>query len=354
MKDKQAKTATVELDAIVKRVSENFDYEFSGTSTYTPPTMPEITDEYSIGLIVGPSGTGKSTLLESFGTVSENSWDGGKAIVSHFADADDATNRLSAVGLNSIPSWLRPYSVLSTGEKFRADLARSIKDGAVVDEYTSVVDRNVARAASHALRRYVDKHGVRNVVLASCHYDIVEWLRPDWVFDTATEKFSVRGWERRSIDIELSPCGVEAWPLFSKHHYLDNNLNKSARSWLATWNGKPVGFTSMLAFPNRNWKNGWREHRTVVLPDFQGLGIGVRLSDALGEMCLSEGLRFFSKTSHPRMGSYRDNSEKWRPTSKNRKKRTDYLVGRGTKEDGHKLRHAHRITFSHEYVGEQR
>lgn len=65
-------------------------------------------------------------------------------------------------------------------------MARKIKSGAVIDEYTSVVDRTVAKAASVALSRYVNNNDIENVVISTCHRDIVEWLEPDWVIDTDT------------------------------------------------------------------------------------------------------------------------------------------------------------------------
>ena len=93
---------------------------------------------------------------------------------------------MGAVGLNTIPSWYKPYHVLSNGERFRADLARKIKSGAVVDEFTSVVDRNVAKAASVALSKYIKNNGIKNVVISTCHEDILDWLEPDWVINTDT------------------------------------------------------------------------------------------------------------------------------------------------------------------------
>ena len=247
---------------------------------------------------------------------------------------------------------MRPYHVLSTGEKFRADLARKINSGAVIDEFTSVVDRNVAKSCSRALSRYVKEKRLHNIVIASCHRDIKEWLEPDWVFDTDTGVMSVGRLARPDINIQLLPCSREIWPTFSNHHYLDGNLNKSSRCWIAMWNGVPVGFTAVIAFPSKNWSNGWRGHRTVVLPDYQGLGIGNRISDAVGEMVLSWGGRYFSKTSHPRMGGYRNASHKWRKTSKNGMKRKDYNTNRVSKESKYKHLHANRICFSHEYIGD--
>ena len=348
------KTSKVEMDDIVKELSGSFDYAFDGTSTFEPPKIPVITEPFGLGLIVGASGSGKSTLLQSFGVEVVPRWCDDKAIVSHFDNAVDAVERLGAVGLNSIPSWMRPYHVLSTGEKFRADLSRKLKSGAVIDEFTSVVDRAVAKSCSRALNRYVTNKGLEGIVVASCHRDIIEWLEPDWVFDTDTGVMSVGRCQRPSIEIKLFPCSKEVWTTFSHHHYLDGNLNRSSRCWLATWNGTPVGFTAVIAFPSGNWSNGWRGHRTVILPDYQGLGIGNRVSDATGEMVLSWGGRYFSKTSHPRMGGYRNASAKWRATSKNGVRRKDYASGRISKESKHKHLHIDRVCFSHEYMGLQK
>lgn len=157
-------------------------------------------------MIVGSSGSGKSTLLNSFGEEENPKWHLDKSIVSHFESPDEAINLLTAVGLNSVPSWYKPYHVLSNGEKFRADLARKIKDGAVIDEFTSVVDRNVAKAASVALVRYIKKNNIKNVVLSTCHRDILEWLEPDWVIDTDlgeyTEGFFLLDQKLKSTFIE--------------------------------------------------------------------------------------------------------------------------------------------------------
>lgn len=345
-------TSTVQTDPITQDISEAFDYAFDGTTSFRIPAMPQPAEDFGIGLIVGPSGSGKSVLLSRFGREESIAWQPDQAVCSHFQSSTEARERLAAVGFNSIPSWLRPYHVLSTGEKFRADLARRLKDGAVIDEFTSVVDRNVAKSCSNALRRYADQTGLKRLVLASCHYDIIEWLQPDWIYDTAAGRMTGRRAERRpNIQLDILPCSAEAWALFSQHHYLDANINKSARCWLALWNGTPIGFTSALAFPNRNFTNAWREHRTVMLPDYQGLGLGVRLSDAIGEIFRSQGCRYFSKTAHPRMGGYRNASPLWKPTSKNGRDRKDYEYGRKTKEDGHKMKHLHRVCYSHEYIG---
>jgi ABC-type phosphate/phosphonate transport system ATPase subunit len=179
--------STVERDEFIQASEKAFDCSFNGTSTFFPWSTPtKLPKSFKIGVIVGSSGSGKSTLLKKFGQEEQPIWDHSKAIISHFEDPDDGINKLGSVGFNSIPSWYKPYGILSNGEKFRADLARKIKSGAVIDEYTSVVDRTVAKAASIALSRYIKNNDINNVVISTCHHDIVDWLEPDWVIDTDT------------------------------------------------------------------------------------------------------------------------------------------------------------------------
>jgi len=338
----------IEQDEITSSISKDFDFSFEGTSVSHISDMPLPAEDYNLGLIVGHSGSGKTTLLKKFNVEKKISWEDRKAIVSHFEDAQDAQEKLAAVGLGSVPAWFRPYKILSTGEKFRADLARRLEDNAVIDEFTSVVDRSVAKSCSVALNRYVKKKDLKKVVLASCHYDIIEWLQPDWVFDTLTGEYLPRGslW-RPEINLELLPCRPESWSIFSKHHYLSENLNKSARHWLCVWGSTVVGFSSAITMPSGTLKNAYRGHRTVVLPDYQGLGIGVRMGDAIGEIHLSEGKRYYSKTTHPRMGSYRNSSPLWRATKKNMRVRGSAGLNKNLNWKPREV-----FSYSHEYIGQ--
>lgn len=139
--------------------------------------------------------------------------------------------------------------------------------------------------------------------------------------------------------------------MFKDHHYLNETLHKSSRCFVGLWDGKLVAFGSILAMPNGYLKGAWRGHRTVILPDYQGMGIGVRFSDAIGEILLSEGKRYFSRTAHPRMGMYRSNSKLWKPTSKNKKLRKDIKHLNIFKQH---YADNERICFSHEYIGEKK
>jgi GNAT superfamily N-acetyltransferase len=338
----------VELDEFTEKVAEVFDYSFDGTSRFTGYQKPNIPADFTLGLILGPSGSGKSLLLKQFGSEEKIKWNKHKAVVSQFESPDDAIERLSAVGLNSIPSWCKPFNVLSNGEQFRANLARRLKDNAVIDEFTSVVDRNVAKSASNATRKFIDRKSLKNVVFASCHYDILPWLKPDWYFDTLTGVLhNGRSLQRPTITLSVYPCKRSVWPLFEKHHYLSSELNGSCRSYLVFADfGEGeilVGFVSSIPLPSGQFDNGYREHRTVVLPDYQGLGLGPKMSDIVAQLHIDQGKRYYSRTAHPRFGAYRDSSPLWKATASNRK----------TTPSGTTLNIGgdNRICFSHRYIG---
>ena len=185
IKKKIPLTSTVVIDEHIKASEKAFDCLFNGTSEFFPWEMPkDLPKDFSIGVIVGSSGSGKSTLLAEFGDEIYPIWEIDKAIVSHFESPDEGINKLSAVGLNTVPNWYKPYHVLSNGEQFRADLSRKIKNGAVIDEFTSVVDRNVAKAASVSLSKYIKNNNIKNIVISTCHEDVLDWLEPDWVINT--------------------------------------------------------------------------------------------------------------------------------------------------------------------------
>lgn len=147
------------------------------------------TDEWNIGVIVGGSGTGKSTIAkELFPNEYVNGFDyTAQSVVDDMpkGNIDDITRMFYAVGFGSVPSWLKPYNVLSNGEKMRVDLARGLleRDFIVFDEFTSVVDRQVAQTACIAVNKAIKRLN-KKFVAVSCHYDILDWLEPDWVFDT--------------------------------------------------------------------------------------------------------------------------------------------------------------------------
>lgn len=174
------------FDLQSKRIEERFTGEI------------DLKDDWQIGLIVGKSGTGKTTIAkqlfpDAYVTAFEYK---AEAIVDDMPKAksiDEITRTFNSVGFSSPPSWLKPYSVLSNGEKMRVDLASAILDEKnffVFDEFTSVVDRNVAQIGSFAMQKAIRKTD-KKFIAVTCHADVEDWLLPDWTFSTDTMMFTV-------------------------------------------------------------------------------------------------------------------------------------------------------------------
>ncbi len=306
---------------LAERVSERFQVD-----------MPELDDDWKIGLIVGPSGSGKSTIAQKlFGRrlYRQQDWPRDRAVIDGLGERPikEITRLFTAVGFSSPPSWIKPYHVLSGGERFRCDLVRALlcgidgddngSDGSGVvafDEFTSVVDRTVARVTSAAIARGIQRGQIGcRFVAVTCHYDVTEWLQPDWIVDMATSTFQRRCLQRPSIELQIFRCRRRAWEMFKRHHYLSGSLSPAGRYFIVLWNGAPVAFCATIALLGR--KNRRRISRLVTLPDYQGIGIGMAVAECVADLHRREGHRINVTASHPALIAHCRRSPRWRAVS---------------------------------------
>jgi GNAT superfamily N-acetyltransferase len=328
-------------------------------------------------------------------------WPPDRAVVDCFGDlaVRKVVELFTAVGFGSPPSWVKPYHVLSCGEQFRCDLARALSVGVggnaevtadrfglaadakplvVFDEFTSVVDRTVAKVCSAAIAKGIRRgHIPCRFVAVTCHYDVAEWLEPDWVLDMATQELHERPkketsgveeeqssgvddrdysatpllnyspWFRRpTIKLAIHRCRLAAWELFKRHHYLSAALAPQARCYLVTWEGVPVNFCATL--PVIAKRNHRRFTRIVTLPDYQGLGIGMRAVAAVAELHRAEGHRINVTSSHPSLVRHCRQSPLWKAVSV---KKTGTKASATTKFPQYRSS-AGRAVVSFEYVGQ--
>lgn len=297
------------------KVEGMFDVPSRDEQTYGMKGEIDLSSDWQIGCITGASGAGKTLLARHlFG---DDYYGGHKwsapCMLDDFPDELEVTEiikALTAVGFSSPPAWLKSYKVLSTGQKFRADLAYALVTGkeiTVYDEFTSVVDRNVAKAASVAVNKYIGKSN-KKFVAVTCHDDIIEWLEPDWIYNVDEMCQHWRSLRRPEIKLSIYQGDSAAWTRFRGNHYMNDQLNKTARIFLAyiIINGveRLVGFFSVIpVLGMRGWRRG---HRTVVLPDFQGMGIGNAMIETVAEeLWEREKLRFRATTSSPALVNHR-------------------------------------------------
>ena len=346
----------------IKRKYDIADYKESPVNI---PTLPRD----GIVLIVGTSGSGKSTILRSLGEVRSSIYSHDSEVINNFKTPERGEELLLACGLRSIPTWFRPPSTLSNGEYHRFEMALALDQGInVVDEFTSVVDRDTAKSLALSIRKYYDQRGTTEpLYIASCHRDIIDWLDPEWVYDTDLQvldnrRSPFRMGSRPELTLTIKSTTPDYWRYFSKYHYLDTTMSRSVHCYVLLLGDKPIGFHAAIHSTNRDIHSYWRGHRTVILPEFQGMGIGTRFSDAIAQIYVDKGLRYFSKTAHPSFGEHREKSPLWRATSTNRKSRKgSYLLKDGTIRamPGYggnaqiALRDAGRVCYSHEYIGKK-
>lgn len=309
-----------------ERVKSLFNAE-NGCDWATKAELPIEEKEWKIGLIVGPSGSGKTSIGNKIFDKKAMynlyaGWEKDKPIVDCITpdgDFNTVTGMLSAVGLGDVPSWLRPFQVLSNGEKFRAGLARLACEQpqhAVVDEFTSVIDRQIAKVGAAAFAK-TWRRGTGKIVLLSCHYDIIEWLQPDWVYDTAEARFYERDClqQRPKINLQIYKVSGTVFPrIFKKHYYLDLPMPVAAECFVGFIGAEPVCHLSVSPLFTAN---AYRATRLVVMPEWQGTGVGTKFLAAVCEYHLQGHGRcnrkypVFFHTSHPQLCNALRHSKKW-------------------------------------------
>jgi GNAT superfamily N-acetyltransferase len=126
----------------------------------------------------------------------------------------------------------------------------------------------------------------------------------------ATQTCHRRRLRRPAIQLEIVRCRRDAWQPFARHHYLSGKLAVAARCILAIWNGLPVAFCATIPLIGRRGR--WRITRIVTLPDYQGIGIGARVAEAVADLHRREGHRISITASHPAIIAHCRGSPRWK------------------------------------------
>ncbi len=276
-----------------QRAADSLDIDVEKKSVHKLEIDGDLESPYKLGLIVGASGSGKTTLAKSiFGDDCFKEYiDLSKPVLEQFDKKmgyEKCAEILNGVGLTSVPCWIRPAYTLSNGQKTRAEVAlalsRENEDLTVIDEWTSVVDRTVAKVMSSCISKFVQK-SERKIILLSCHYDIIEFLNPDWIIDCNKQEFidrrSVRGDFKReeTISFDVRQTDGKEWKYFSKYHYLSDKLPVGRMYHYGLFHGETqVGYVNFANYvPKRPDKPIiYHFNRLVIHPDYVGFGLGIK------------------------------------------------------------------------------
>ncbi len=140
--------------------------------------------------VTGSSGSGKSVLLDAIvrdlsprGAVrmSDVEIDPERPLIDTVGrSVKEGLKLLSKVGLNDAFLFVRRYSQLSDGQKYRYRVAKLIESGAqwwIMDEFCSTLDRDTAKIVAFNVQKLARKLG-KAVIAATTHTDLFEDLAP--------------------------------------------------------------------------------------------------------------------------------------------------------------------------------
>jgi len=299
------------------KAANSLDIDASKNAVHHFAVDADVTSEFNVGLIVGASGSGKTTLAQHlYGADCFNDLlDPALPVIDQFPESfsyDDCASMLAGVGLTAVVCWIRPAYTLSNGQRARAEcalqMARQTAAGetTIIDEWTSVVDRTVAKVMSHCIQKHARKANKR-IVLCSCHYDVIDWLNPDWVIDCNRQEYVDRRslWRNfrreEQLRFDIRPVDRKSWRYFSKYHYLSELLPGGVTRTFGLFHGDAqIGFQCFANYvPRRNTATPMQMHsnRTVIHPDYAGLGMGIQLINLTSELMAREGFDVRAKFS---------------------------------------------------------
>jgi GNAT superfamily N-acetyltransferase len=125
---------------------------------------------------------------------------------------------------------------------------------------------------------------------------------------------------------------------------MSTDLNPSAQCYIGYFENNPVCFFAVLHFPHPKVKNFKKGHRLVVLPDYQGLGIGHIFSSEIAKKYVEQGNRFIITSSTKSLFKQRKSDKNWIISYHGRKGKANGVLKNTTSEN--------KLTYSYEYIGQ--
>lgn len=349
------------------KAANSLDIDQAKKSVHHFKVSADIESPFNIGLIVGASGSGKSSLAQHiYGKdCFKPLLDLSRPVIDQFPEEfsyDECVAMLTGVGLTAVPCWIRPALTLSNGQRARAECAlqmsHNVTGVTAMDEWTSVVDRTVAKVMSYCIAKHARKVG-RRIVLSSCHYDVIDWLNPDWIIDCNRQEYIDRrllcpDFKRsEQLTFDIAEVDRKTWRYFSKYHYLSDKLPGGYVRTFGVFHGdNQVGFQCFANYvPDKYHGRKMQMHsnRTVIHPDYAGFGMGMKVINATSEIMLKEGFDVRAKFSSTPIYIAMSRDPKWKLINVDRPTKT---VRGGNMDRGTGFRKDVK-TYSFIYIGEE-
>ena len=261
--------------------------------------------------ITGDSGSGKSVLLRAIKAdlgeeaidLSEVAVDTEKPLIETVgATVEEGLELLSKVGLNDAFLFLRTYSQLSDGQKYRYRIAKLIESGKqwwLMDEFAACLDRDTAKIIAFNLQKIARQQG-KAVLAATTHTDLLEDLNPSvHIHKRFGEEITVNYYPNVSAkecsltrEMQVAEGATEDWKKLASFHYRSHKI-ACLRKIFCLKRGEelcgvivycyppPTCFGRRLVLPKMGMKELNQKlsiiSRVVVHPKYRTIGLGAKL-----------------------------------------------------------------------------
>ena len=288
------------LSFMATKAANSMDIDIEKKLTHELSVQADVETHFNVGLIVGNSGSGKTTLAHQILGIDcfDDQIDNEKPIIDQFPSQmsyEDRASILNSIGLSQVVCWIRPVKTLSNGQKFRAlaalKIAKAGDEVIAIDEWTSVVDRTVAKVMSYALAKSARRFD-KKFVLVSCHSDVIEWLAPDWIIDCNKQSYedrrSLQQERKELLQFEIRPVSSKTWRYFSRYHYLSQNFpGGTTYSFGLFHESEQIGFICYANYVAGQFEK-FHFNRAVIHPDYVGLGLSRHLINSTAEYMVNK------------------------------------------------------------------
>ncbi len=264
-----------------------------------------------ITYITGDSGSGKSVLLRAIRAdlgdeaidLTEVAVDPDKPLIETVgATVEQALELLSKVGLNDAFLFLRSYSQLSDGQKYRYRIAKMIESKAkffLCDEFCACLDRDTAKIIAYNLQKIARQQG-KAVIAATTHSDLQEDLKPsvlvrkrfgeeihiDYYPNTPAAECSL------TKEMKIEPGTKEDWKKLSPFHYRGHGISVPRKIFKMTRGDElcgvivytyppPACYGRRLVLPRMTMQEINQKlstiNRIVIHPKYRTIGLGEKI-----------------------------------------------------------------------------
>ena len=261
--------------------------------------------------ITGDSGSGKSVLLRAIRAdlgeeaidLTEVAVDPEKPLIETVgATVEQGLELLSKVGLNDAFLFLRTYSQLSDGQKYRYKIAKLIESGKqwwLMDEFAACLDRDTAKIISYNLQKIARKQRSA-VIVATTHNDLQGDLKPSVLIRKRFgEEIQISYYPNTPAaecslikEMRIDQGTKDDWKKLSAFHYRGHGISVPRKIFKMTRGDElcgvivytyppPACHGRRLVLPRMTMQEINRElstiNRVVIHPKYRTIGLGEKI-----------------------------------------------------------------------------